>query len=269
MSNVPRPAAPQFLLTNEYWRFVEFCNACRHHRYIGLCYGLPGVGKTLSARYYARADLLQPWIPHYVTAESPHATSSACRTVVYTPPVANSPRQILQEVSRLRTMMRCHLHEPPCVPGPTPSGAPTLPDLIIVDEADRLKMAGLEQLRDLYDRKHLGLVLMGMPGLEKRMARYAQLYSRIGFVHLVRPLATMELQRVIEHKWTQLGIPFRPTEAADAEAFAAIVRTTSGNFRLLERLFTQIERLLAINDLRVLTTAVIDAARESLVIGAQ
>jgi DNA transposition AAA+ family ATPase len=130
-------------------------------------------------------------------------------------------------------------------------------------------MAGLEQLRDLYDRKHLGLVLMGMPGLEKRMARYAQLYSRIGFVHLVRPLATTELQRVIEHKWSHLGIPFRPTEAADAEAFAAIVRTTSGNFRLLERLFTQIERLLAINDLRVLTTAVVDAARESLVIGEQ
>lgn len=130
-------------------------------------------------------------------------------------------------------------------------------------------MAGLEQLRDLYDRKHLGLVLMGMPGLEKRMARYAQLYSRIGFVHLVRPLATMELQRVIEHKWAQLGIPFRPTEPADVEAFAAIVRTTSGNFRLIERLFTQIERLLAINDLRVLTTTVVDVARESLVIGAQ
>jgi len=269
MTNAPGQAALHFLVTNEYWRFVEFCNACRQDRYIGLCYGLPGVGKTLSARYYARADLLQPWIPHYVTAESPRAASSACRTVVYTPPVANSPRQILHDVSRLRTMMRCHLHEPPCVPGPPSTGTTTLPDLIIVDEADRLKMAGLEQLRDLYDRKQLGLVLMGMPGLEKRMARYAQLYSRIGFVHLFRPLATTELQQVITHKWTQLGLTLRLTEMADAEAFAAIVRTTSGNFRLLERLFTQIERLLAINNLQVMTTAVVEAARESLVIGAQ
>ncbi len=177
-------------------------------------------------------------------------------------------RIVAAPLSRLRTMMRCHLHEPPCVPGP-PSGTTTLPDLIIVDEADRLKMAGLEQLRDLYDRKQLGLVLMGMPGLEKRMARYAQLYSRIGFVHLFRPLATTELQQVITHKWTQLGLTLQLTETADAEAFAAIVRTTSGNFRLLERLFTQIERLLAINNLQVMTTAVVEAARESLVIGAQ
>ena len=269
MTKVPARPAPEFLLTNEYWRFVEFCSACRHDRYIGLCYGLPGVGKTLSARYYARADLLQPWRSHAVTADSPRAASSACRTIVYTPPVANSPRQIQQEVSRLRTTMGCRVHEPPCAPEPNPHGATVVPDLIIVDEADRLKMAGLEQLRDIYDRKPVGLVLMGMPGLEKRMTRYAQLYSRVGFVHLFRPLATGQLQRVIEYKWGQLGLAFCPTEAANAEALAAIMRITQGNFRLIERLFTQIERLLAINGLRTITTAVIEAARESLVIGAQ
>ena len=93
--------------------------------------------------------------------------------------------------------------------------------------------------------------------------------SKVGFVHLFRPLATNQLQRVIEHKWSQLGLAFCPTAAADAEALAAIMRITQGNFRLIERLFTQIERLLAINELRTITSAVIDAARESLVIGAQ
>jgi hypothetical protein len=41
-----------------------------------------------------------------------------------------------------------------------------------------------------------------------------------------------------------------------------------GNFRLLHRLLAQVARLMEINDLRVATRAVVEAARESLVIGA-
>ncbi|MGI4828514.1 MAG: hypothetical protein ACRYFU_10045 [Janthinobacterium lividum] len=42
---------------------------------------------------------------------------------------------------------------------------------------------------------------------------------------------------------------------------------TGGNFRLLNRLLTQIERVLKLNDAQIVSLDLVDAARESLVIG--
>jgi hypothetical protein len=42
---------------------------------------------------------------------------------------------------------------------------------------------------------------------------------------------------------------------------------TGGNFRLLTRLLTQTERVLQVNDLHLISNEVVEAARDSLLIG--
>lgn len=145
------------------------------------------------------------------------------------------------------------------------AGDPT--ELVLVDEVDRIKMSGLEQLCAIFDRGGIGLVLVGMPGLERRLARYAQLYSRIGFVHEFRPLGVSEVHTLLAG-WRPPGAALPEDLLADAEAVAAIIRITGGNFRLLDRLLTQVARILALNGLTTVTREAVEAAREVLVIGA-
>jgi DNA transposition AAA+ family ATPase len=186
---------------------------------------------------------------------------------LYTPGVVNTPRIVERDlaglwraVSGLADRATRYSHPPQ---------QPTPLDLIIVDEADRLKTAALEQLRDTYDRRHIGLVLIGMPGLQKRLARYAQLYSRVGFVHQFHPLSGREFQTVVEHQWMQLGLDsMTATPGPDAELLNTVARITGGNFRLIQRLFAQIERLLTVNNSATVTAELVDAARESLVASA-
>lgn len=87
-----------FVETLEYKRFIEFCDACRQYRYIGLCVGPPGVGKTLSALRYSRneiLDQLDPWSAN-VQAFPP------LDTLLYTPAVMNSPPKIDSDLRRAR-----------------------------------------------------------------------------------------------------------------------------------------------------------------------
>jgi DNA transposition AAA+ family ATPase len=296
--------------TLEHRRFAEFCDACKRYRYIGLCYGAPGVGKTVSARHYANWDRMQAfWTDpgHGAAAVEEIAAGS---TVFYTAPVFGAPSVIEKQIGKLRYRLhsaaidvrrqienaemrrlldilddlRDRLKNPDgyrsqetedaeddflkqrhramglekLVPDPTA--------LLVIDEADRLKIAGLEQTRSIFDQGGIGMILIGMPGLEKRLARYPQFYSRIGFVHEFRSLSASEIRQLLERHWTPPGVKL-PGDSIDSVAAASIIRITGGNFRLLNRLLTQVERILEINALPLVTKEVVEAARENLVIG--
>jgi DNA transposition AAA+ family ATPase len=189
-----------------------------------------------------------------------------CYALVYTPDIAATQNRLASDLRGLAFSFN-RLVEDARDPDDDRSFLfdVTAVDLLIVDETDRLKMAGLEQVRDFYDRANFGF---GLPGIEKRLARYLQLYSRVGFVHQYRPLGEEELLFVLTHKWAELGLGLFPDDYTDAEALAAIARITGGNFRLVQRLFSQMERILRINRLRTITQEEVEAAREQLVVGA-
>lgn len=305
-----------FIETKQHRRFREFCDACRRYQYIGLCYGPPGVGKTLSARNYANWDMVERYRPDAPGGTVTLEQVKGSAVVFYTPPVVvTSPGRLPNDIDRLRDKLRGfsledirreerpHLESanreveglyeyhrrtglngfdvPPeevarrqdewrrifervsrrehAQPDPTA--------LILIDEADRLKMTGLEQMRAIFDQGGIGMVLIGMPGLEKQLARYPQLYSRIGFVHEFKPLSRDEVRQLLQERWWPALAPQPEGGIADEESVAAIIRITGGNFRLLNRLLTQIGRVLEINKLGKVAVPVVEAARESLVIG--
>lgn len=307
---------PEFIETKQYQRFKEFCDACRKYQYIGLCYGVPGVGKTLSSRRYANWDKVmaydrnKPSQPGGITL----AEVAESAVVFYTAQVVNSPRQVTHELSQLRDKLRafvledlyrerderieqvrqreaeesaamlrtdlyyratdtaarrrdesleriCNEFRPKIDARPDPTR------LIIVDEADRLKTAVLDQLRAIFDQGGIGLVLVGMPGLEKRLSRYPQLYSRVGFVHEFRPLSQADVRQLLREGWGSLDSSLPDEESIDEDAITSLIRVSEGRFRVLCRLLQQMTRVMEINRLDKATREVVETARESLVIG--
>jgi hypothetical protein len=80
----------------------------------------------------------------------------------------------------------------------------------------------------------------------------------------VAPASPSEMRRLLTKGWSPPGVTL---PELDSEAVTSVIRVTGGNFRLFERLLTQIERIAEINKLQKVSKDGVEAARESLVIG--
>lgn len=268
-----------FIATKEYKKFEEFCNSCKDYKYIGLCYGAPGIGKTLSAHHYSNWQSYKSYYDAHFKTFFEHPESIlipdgilGCDTIIETASSINTPIRIEKTicgnayalqfmkdfvVAKTVDFQKLYTEEERF------SGV----NLVIVDEVDHLKYTSLEQLRTLYDKFGFGLVLIGMPGIERRFSRYPQLYSRVGFLHEFKPLSKDEMTFIIEHHLNQLGTKISIDTFSDYETLNTIVRITKGNFRVLTRLFQQLERLIKINNVTSINADLVNSAREVLVIG--
>lgn len=271
---------PVFIETKEYKQFVEFCDSCAKYKYIGICHGLPGVGKTISARHYANWDYVYEKITEskFYGDQGQNIEDDTilnCHTIFYTAPIMR-PSQIYVQINNLAQYLqfgkdgyvakRDNFENDWKKSLKKGSGYEDI-DLLIIDEVDRLKLPTLEIIRDIYDQSNIGMVLIGMPGIEKRLSRYPQLYSRVGFIHEFKKLTPTEMKYILEFKWKELGTSIKYESFSDYEAFNTIIKITGGNFRLIQRLFSQIERIMEINRLEKITTEAIETARDILVIG--
>src|SRR5713101_8452561 len=291
MSNQDGGEPPRFVETKSYRRFGEMCDACRRAHVVGLGYGPPGTGKTESAKRYAQWSLFKPFLPEslitftgrsamdglypyrpFTFASAPLDSSvQECRTVFYTPPVSASVARIEKEVLTVFAAFSylveaANQHHQGREEFLVTRRFSHLVELFIVDEANRLTDAGLELIRDFADRGEFGLVLLGMPGLEKRLMRAPQLYSRVGFAHEIEPLSDEETRDFLEKRWSH-RVKAYSNDFTDKEAAAAILRITKGNIRLIERLMMQVEHVLVANQLQIVTKEVVETARQNLIIG--
>ncbi len=71
---------------------------------------------------------------------------------------------------------------------------------------------------------------------------------------------------LLRSHWAPTGVELPKTDTSP-EVAAAITRLTRGNFRLLARLLTQMQRVVEINQLSEFSIDVVETARENLVIG--
>lgn len=274
-----------FANTGEHRRFAEFCEDRRRYRDIGVCVGIPGVGKTVSARRYASWQTLEPFFDHQAYLEKPPPEVASCSAVYYTVQPAHTPKSITVEIERKCGLLNWMVNTARSYGdsakdtdnaekdgtdsvGHDRGGLISVEDrteLLIVDEAQFLKNNALEQLRYLYDRDGFGLVLIGMPGLDRTLSRYPQFYSRIGFLHRYKPLEETQMRQVLENP-SVFGIGLG-SEVFTEEAVAGMIRYSDGNFRTLEKLAQRVESILDINGCTVADAGVIKLARKQILLG--
>ncbi len=130
--------------------------------------------------------------------------------------------------------------------------------MIIIDQAEYLPHRALDLIRTIYDRAHIGIVLVGLKNLvanlQGRHGQFAYLSSRVDNRVELAPLTPKDSQEIVHRM-----LP-------DANgAWQEFHRYGDGNVRVLEKLIRRSKRIAALNNTKV-TAEVVRKAGETLLI---
>lgn len=220
-----------FAETVEYRRFVQVCEASRRYRYMSVCLGASGVGKTYAARRYAQWDVFEPLLSgHGVVVPPSFATDCPIpRTAFYTPRATATPKSIEHDLALLQWGLQLIADAARVGRQETePQSARVRPDaldLLVIDEVDRCSHISLEVLRDLFDWYPVGLVLIGRTDRARQLLNHHPVASRVGVLHAFRALGHLDARQFLTQQVHTLGF------SLEEQGLEAFVQKTGGNFR--------------------------------------
>lgn len=259
-----------FFHTHPHKNFVELCDRCRRFRYVSICYGLPGVGKTLAARQYADWDAVEPLLTRTGTRLPAYGEAlPSSRVALYTPRSTVTPKQMEDDVAMLFWSLQ-HLEKIAlqALDALTPVEAPLVEpaELLIVDHAHRLDASCMDVIQDIHDRYRIGVVLLGTEILlKKQLVRLHHLRVRVGDVRPFLVLSRKEVLELVPHMLLRQAIDFHAPSGLSLEQLTEeLYDATGGNLSFLRHFLTQIVLLLQEKKSHVVTNALVQKAYANL-----
>lgn len=216
------PMAPSFIPTKTAQRIVNVFQYAQTLHDMGLIIGSPGTGKTCAIGYYQAAN------PNVFVATMEPAKSST--------------HHVLLE---LATVLRLPERSAVAISDAVVRKLKDRDALLIIDEAQHLKSAAIDQLRTIHDKAACGVVLVGNESIigklgdARRTPQLAQLYSRFGLRETLQRPANADIDALLK-AW---GV-----DDKEERSFLRLVAGKPGGLRALTKTMIAAGAMAAGND---------------------
>ena len=133
-------------------------------------------------------------------------------------------------------------------------------ELVIVNHAHRLSFDCLDALNDFRKKYKIGVILLGVPGFDRRVKHYDLVGCDVAIFHEYAKPRTEELRQILELKWHAGAV------TVEDAAIMIIEEVTSSNIQKALNIQTEIERVRGINSISIISPEIVQAASTSLLL---